>query len=221
MSSQRLPGKVLREVSGKPLLSYTLERMARCQSVDEILVATSDQLSDDSVARFCELYGVACYRGSLDDVAGRFVRAAMQYHLDVFVRVNGDSPLLDQQLIDHGVTVFCNGDFDLVTNVFPRTYPKGFSVEVIGVSALRRAYSAMMDEADHEHVTRYFYQHPESFCIQNFSFHQNCSNQQLSIDTVKDLKLFEAMVAAMTKPHWQYGIEEALTLADSVSESVK
>lgn len=221
ISSQRLPGKVLREINGKPMLAYTLERLAYCRSVNATIVATSNDPSDDLIEHFCATRGVNCFRGSLADVAGRFVAAAVQYDLDACVRVNGDSPLLDQQLIDYGVTVFRDGNFDLVTNVFPRTYPKGFSVEVIRVSALRHVCSVTRDDADREHVTRYFYQHPESFRLWNFSFRQNCGDQQLSIDTVDDLRLFDAMIVAMTKPHWQYGVEEVLALADSVSESVK
>lgn len=217
LSSRRLPGKVLCEINGKPMLAYTLDRLAHCRKVDTIIVATSNDPSDDRLAQFCETYGVECYRGSLNDVAGRFMAAAAQYALEVCVRVNGDSPLIDPHLIDQGMAVFDGGDFDLVTNIFPRSYPKGMSVEVMRVRALRRAYSQMTDDVEREHVTYHFYQHPESFRIQNFSFHKDCGDQQLSVDTGEDLKLFESMVAAMDKPHWLYDLDEVLALADSVS----
>ncbi len=221
LSSQRLPGKVLREINGKPLLAYTLERLAHCQSVSRIIVATSYDASDDALEQFCLASGVSCFRGSLNDVAGRFVAAVTQHALDACVRVNGDSPLIDQHLIDQGVAVFGGGDFDLVTNVFPRSYPKGMSVEVIRVTALHRAYSLMTAEADREHVTRYFYQHPELFRLQNFSFYKNCGDQQLSVDTTADLRLFESLIATMDKPHWQYDVEDLLNLMARVNERVK
>ncbi len=222
LSSQRLPGKVLRVIAnGQPLLAYTLERLAHCQSLKTVIVATSDDSSDDPIEQFCRAHGVNCFRGSLNDVAGRFVAAADQYALDVCVRVNGDSPLIDQHLIDYGVTVFRSGNFDLVTNVFPRSYPKGLSVEVMRVLALHHAYSLMMDDDDREHVTRYFYQHAQFFRIQNFSFARDCSDQQLSVDTTADFKLFETLVSLMDKPHWQYGVEDILALVAHAKGSVK
>ncbi|MCJ7777718.1 MAG: hypothetical protein MUP16_05325, partial [Sedimentisphaerales bacterium] len=92
MSSQRFPGKVLYNVSGKPILLYLLERLKQQHSVGLLIVATSDDVSDDPVERFCLKHDVECYRGSLDDVTGRFRDVVVHYGLDSFIRVNGDSP---------------------------------------------------------------------------------------------------------------------------------
>ncbi len=130
MSSQRLPDKVLTMVNGKPLLQYLLERLTHCSSIDQIVVATSEDKSDDPIAVFCHEYGALCFRGPLQNVAKRFYMALEKYNLDAFVRVCCDSPMLDQKLIDQGVKLF-NGEYDLVTNTLRRSYPVGQSVEVI------------------------------------------------------------------------------------------
>src|SRR3954453_19643168 len=99
-SSTRLPNKVLTEVGGKPLLGYLLERLEHTTLIDDVMVATSDEADDDAVASFCRAAGVDCHRGALDDVAGRILGAVQARGLDSFVRISGDSPMLDQSLVD-------------------------------------------------------------------------------------------------------------------------
>ncbi len=212
MSSQRLPNKVLLEAAGKPMLQYLLERLEHCDCLDNIVVATSVDDSDTPIADYCRQNGVACYRGSLSDVAGRFSEVLDVYHFDAFVRINGDSPLLDQRLIEKGVSLFLGGDFDLVTNVFPRTYPIGQSVEVLRTVTYQSTYDRMQEEEDREHVGRYYYQHPDEFRIQNFALTENLSRIQLSVDTWQDMDHFVTIASKMTRPHWEYTQEDILRI---------
>jgi spore coat polysaccharide biosynthesis protein SpsF len=221
MSSERLPGKVLAEVAGKPLLRYILERLEHCESLDEIVVATSLDESDTPVEEYCRDRGVPCYRGSLDDVAGRFTSLLREHPFNVFVRVNGDSPLLDQGLITSGIELFQSGDFDLVTNIFPRSFPKGQSVEIIRAVAFVDAYERMREKAELEHITRYFYMHPKEYRIHNFTHSENLNNIQLSIDTADDLKVFSAIISQMSRPHWEYALDEILPLYHRISKRVR
>src|ERR1044071_4155673 len=122
MTSRRLPGKVLHVVAGKPLMQYLLERIRAHFNSEKIVVATSSDPSDKPVSEFCAGFGVDCYRGPLDNVADRFKEVVDAYSFDNFVRVSGDSPLLDARLIERGLNTFREGDFDLVTNVLPRTF---------------------------------------------------------------------------------------------------
>lgn len=211
-SSVRLPGKVLRQVEGKPLLQYLIERLQHAQRGYALVLATSDTPDDDPVARLGADLGIRVERGPLDDVLGRFLGAARRCGVSSFVRVSGDSPLLDPALVDRGVDLFREAQADLVTNVFPRSYPKGQSVEVVSVEALDRVVTASTDPEDREHVTRYLYRHPEQFRIRNFARAQNCGEMQLSVDTPEDFDRFGAMVARMTRPHWEYGVEELIAL---------
>lgn len=212
MSSKRFPGKVLHEIAGKPLLKYLLERLEHGERLDEIVVATSVDDSDNPLAEFCRREGVPCYRGGLADVAGRFRNLLDEHQFDVFVRVNGDSPLLDQRLIAEGVGLFQNGDYDLVTNVFPRSYPKGQSVEVIRAATFCNAYKMMREKEDQEHITRHFYTYPQEYRIHNFVLSENLNDIQLSVDTMEDMEIFSAIVSQMSRPHWEYTLDEMIQI---------
>lgn len=212
MGSQRLPGKVLYPVAGKPMLQYLLERLENCRGVDKVVVATSSDQSDDPIFEFCRQYGAACYRGSLLNVAGRFKELLDIYQFDTFVRISGDSPFLDPKLIELGLEIFCRDNFDLVTNVMPRSYPKGQSVEVVSGATFKAVYPLMQTEEEFEHVTKYFYSHRADFYIFNFVAPQAYGDIQLSVDNRQDMELFAAIVGMMNRPHWEYDLEDVLEL---------
>lgn len=212
MDSQRFPGKVLHKIAGRPMLQYLLERITRCSSLDAIVVATSEEPSDGPIADFCKKSGVACYQGPLFDVAGRFKEVLDKYQFDGFVRVNGDSPLLDQRLVEKGVKIFRQGGFEIVTNLLKRTYPAGQSIEVLNALTFIKGYKLMQDPQDFEHATKFFYRNCKSFKIFNFVSDKDYSKIQLSVDTLEDLKAISLIITHMNKPHWQYGLEEILRL---------
>ena len=205
--STRLPGKVLRDVAGKPLLAYVLERLERAALIDDVVVATSDDPADDALAAFP---GVECYRGSLDDVTGRILGAETSRGVDAFIRISGDSPLLDQSLVDRAVALL--DDADLATNVHPRTFPRGQSVEAFRTEVFARGYARMTDPSDLEHVTPFFYRHEDEFRVAPFTHDPNLSELRLVVDTESDLAGFAEIVAAMERPHWDYGLDEVLEL---------
>jgi spore coat polysaccharide biosynthesis protein SpsF len=218
MGSRRLPGKVLRQVGGKPLLGYLLERVERCPCLQEVVVATSGEAEDDAVARWCQDFGAACFRGELENVASRFVAIAQEWRLGAFVRLSGDSPLLDAALVERAVDRFGAGTHEVVTNVWPRTFPSGQSVEVVSSAAYLRAYGLMREAADQEHVTTFLYRHPELFSIANFAAPEDLTGMRLTVDTPEDLARFAAIVGLMQRPHWQYRLEEITRLYSRVSD---
>jgi spore coat polysaccharide biosynthesis protein SpsF len=194
------------------MLQYLLERLAHCNLLDRVVVATSTDASDDPIKLCCDSIMVECFRGSLHDVAGRFDAVIQEYQFDAFVRVNGDSPLLDQNLIDRGVSLFVSGEFDLVTNILPRTFPAGQSVEVLRSETYRQTYRLMHTADDLEHVTKFFYRNSEDFKILNFACDFDCHDWSFAIDTADNLDVFTNMVIRMTKPHWEYSLSEILGL---------
>ena len=220
MSSRRFPGKVLHEVAGKPMLQFLLERLAHCSSIEEVIVATSCDPSDDALAEFCRKYDVGCHSGPLDDVASRFLAAAEDRRYDAFVRVSGDSPLLDPRLIDKAVSLFRSGDYDLVTNVLERTYPSGQSVEALRTETFRSAYALMTEAVDLEHVTTFFYRNNGEYRIHNFVCEPRRNAIHMSVDTPEDMSRFSATVACMVRPHWEYGLEEVVALHSSAGRSL-
>ncbi|MEJ7786236.1 MAG: NTP transferase domain-containing protein, partial [Solirubrobacteraceae bacterium] len=157
MGSSRLPGKVLGDLAGRPALSWLLERLEHAQQLDVVVVATSDESADDPLEDYCVRGGHALHRGPLDDVASRVLGAAEAHHLDAVARVNGDSPMLDQRLVDQGVELLRASGADLVSNVRPRSFPPGQSVEVLCTTALRLAVERMIKAEDREHVTAWLY----------------------------------------------------------------
>lgn len=219
MGSQRFPGKVLHRVADKPMMQYVLERLRQCNVLDCVIVATSSEVEDAPIARFCEEQNVTCHRGRLVDVAGRFKDVLDAYPLDGFVRTCADSPLIDPCLIEECVTMFMEDRYDLVTNVLERTFPSGQSVEVLRADTFRSAYSLMRDPEDFEHVTRFFYKNPTRFRISNLRCPSRCNGIHLSVDTAGQMQIFAAMVAKMDRPHWEYGLEEIVRIYREVAPS--
>jgi spore coat polysaccharide biosynthesis protein SpsF len=217
MGSTRLPGKVLMKLDGRPALDYALERLEHAQTLDAVIVATSEHPADDAIARHCAATGVHCHRGPHDDVAARLLSGAEAAGLDALVRVNGDSPLLDQALVDRGVHLFRRGGIDLVTNVHPRSFPRGQSVEVIDCGSLRGVLPRLSAQ-DREHVTAGLYRNPGGLTIENFDagadgVGPDGGDTRLVLDTPEDARSIEAVLRAMRRPHWQHGWTEVLALA--------
>lgn len=193
MSSKRLPGKVLKKnPAGRELLAAVLDRVMKSRRVSEWGVVTSVDASDDPVAEFCGRRAVRCFRGSLDDVTGRFLAACAQWNAPAFVRISADSPWMDPAVIDACVEVFeREASADVVTNVFPRSYPKGVSVEVIMKQALERAAARMTRPQDREHVTTFFYEHPKDFVIRAVANPEgDMSAVNLCVDTEDDWRAY-------------------------------
>lgn len=217
LSSQRLPGKVLRPLRGRPMLAHLVAALRHSRGIDGMVLATSDDLSDDALEEFAAMEKLSCFRGSLDNVAGRLLAASLRERADAFVRVNGDSPLLDPRIVDRGVVLFRESWPDLVTNVFPRSFPKGQSVEVVQVGALQKVLAGPTTDAEREHVTRHFYDHPERFDIRSFSASTPRPELQLSVDSPADFAQCERVLDALGEPAWQAGWERCVAAADATA----
>ncbi|WP_310451399.1 cytidylyltransferase domain-containing protein [Sulfuritalea sp.] len=211
MSSRRLPGKILQIVRGRPMLSYLVERLRHCRQLDGIVLATSNEESDDPVVAFAETTGLPCYRGPLDDVAARLLGAAEEAGAQGLVRISGDSPLIDSALVDRLVSVFRQSDRpDLVTNVAKRTFPKGQSIEVISVGALRTRVANGMTATEKEHVTECFYKHSDGARIVNVEHTEPLGDMQLSVDSAEDMSRFETLLDILGEPYWRHGLAEVV-----------
>jgi spore coat polysaccharide biosynthesis protein SpsF len=211
LDSARLPGKALRPVAGRELLGRVIDRVRLAVPADAILVATSDREIDDPIAKFVSGEGISVFRGSVNDVAGRCLACAEVYGLGYLVRISGDSPFIDPSLIQSMMQRFESGDADIVTNVFPRGFPPGMSVEVIAVAALRRIIEASDDPADREHVTVLAYRDPTEFKIDNVAPETaDLSGVALTIDTEADLARAEWIASEISS---DAGIDEILEQA--------
>ena len=210
MGSSRLPGKVLREVCGRPLLALQVERMRRSRRADRILVATPDTPADQPLAALSRDLGLACFQGSENDVLDRFYQACRSVGLsdaDAVVRVTADCPLLDPDLMDEIIGIHLAGEYDYVTNTLPPSYPDGLDVEVLGFAALVRAWREAELPSDREHLTRFIRRRPESFRHRNLPHDPDLSALRWTVDQEEDLRfvtqVFEHFREVGTAFSWQ------------------
>jgi spore coat polysaccharide biosynthesis protein SpsF (cytidylyltransferase family) len=186
--SARLPGKVLLDLGGRSLLGRVLDRLRLVPELDCVVVATSDRNVDDPIVEEVVAEpGVEVFRGAIDDVLGRCLAASRAFSLERVVRISADSPFIDPSLIAQ-VIAASSGDVQLATNVAPRTFPPGTSVEVLTQNALVRLAGATRNRDDREHVTRYAYAHPDEFVIANVAAADNrYQGVNLTVDEPADL----------------------------------
>ena len=210
MSSRRLPGKAMRGLLGRPVLGHVVDRLRRARDLEGLLVATSDRRDDDVVAEWAAAEGLDLHRGALDDLAGRILEAGRAARAEAVVRISGDSPLIDPAIVDRAVGLYRTAGADLVTNVFPRSYPRGQSVEVISLAALARAHAAMTAASEREHVTPWFYAHPSRARIVSFEAPDPHPGLQLSVDTADDLARVEAVLRHLGAEPAAHGLDAIL-----------
>jgi len=201
MSSSRLPGKILLDIAGQPMLWRVVERVRMARTVDETIVATTTDPSDEPVAKFCQERAILLYRGSLYDVLDRFYQAASLYRADVIVRVTADCPLIDPAVIDRTVTELLETGADFSANRLPppwkRTYPIGLDTEVCTFAALERAWREARLPHEREHVMPYLYSVPGRFAVRVVDAEQDFGHLRWTVDTPEDLevvrRLFELL----------------------------
>jgi spore coat polysaccharide biosynthesis protein SpsF len=198
MSSRRFPGKTLAPFRGRPVIAHVFDRVRCVRAIDaaNLVLLTSTDSSDDPLATYAASLGVEVYRGPLDDVFARFQRCAAGRRAEWIVRINGDSPLMSPAILE-AVIANAGAEWDLVTTIVPRTLPKGQNPELIRVETLLNTDPARLSADNREHVTQYYYQHPEEFRIARLhSSRPELADLNLSIDTVEDLRRLEAMPQA-------------------------
>ncbi|OKO76729.1 hypothetical protein AC629_32490 [Bradyrhizobium sp. NAS80.1] len=192
MSSTRLPGKVLKPILGRPMLSWQIDRIRRSRTIDRLVVATSQETSDDPIQAFCDANQVLCYRGALHDVLGRFHGAAEVFGpAEHVVRLTGDCPLIDWTIIDATVDLQRRAESDLAGNGIERTYPDGLDVEVVAFSALERAHREATEASEREHVTQHIYHHPETFRLAHLTQTPDLGALRWTVDTPADFEMVE------------------------------
>jgi spore coat polysaccharide biosynthesis protein SpsF len=217
MGSTRLPRKVLRDLGGQTVLARVLRRLARASRIHELIVATTDSASDLDVVAECARLQVSCFRGSENDVLGRYLRAAEECRSDVIVRVTSDCPLIDPEVVDEVVAACITNHADLSCNDVPHTFPRGLDVEVFSIETLNRVH-AMADQAyQREHVTPLVYERPHIFRTYSVKGDRDLSHLRWTVDTAEDLQLIRAIYARFENRD-DFGWREALALVDSHPE---
>lgn len=194
--STRLPGKVLQDVGGRPMLRFMLDRLRELDGI-EVVVATSTLGRDDAIVEVARGAKCRTVRGPERDVLGRFAIALDETPAEHVVRLTADCPLLDAGLVRQVLDAHLAADADYTSNVFPRTFPKGLDVEVARASALKAAADEARDQDEREHVMPFIYRRPERFALANVRNAGWLGAERWTVDTIEDLEFVRELVATM------------------------
>ncbi|MDD2655133.1 MAG: glycosyltransferase family protein [Candidatus ainarchaeum sp.] len=193
ISSRRLPNKIFALISGKPLIWHVVDRLRRSRKVSRIAVATTTNPADDVLEEWCRENKIEVFRGSEEDVLSRYFHAAKAMGAETIVRVTADDPFKDPAILDEVVELFQKNKLDFAYNNKPPTFPEGLDVEVFSMAALEKAQAESRDQYEREHVTQYFYRHPEKFRQMNLANREDLSRLRWTIDTEEDLGMARAV----------------------------
>ncbi len=219
MSSRRLKGKVLEDICGRPMLARIVERLSHSTLIDQIVVATSRDSSDEPIARWCAKEGVAIYRGELDDVLDRYYNASLTFGARTIVRITADCPLIDPEIVDTVVERFMDGMYDCAGT--DSSYPDGLDTEVFTMLTLRRAWQHACWSSEREHVTPYIWKHPDRFRLLRISAPRRLGYLRWTVDEPRDLELVRKIYSSLEGKKKIFLMEDVLRLLEQRPELLK
>lgn len=187
--STRFPNKIFSDIDGKPLIWHVTERLKYAKSIDDIVVATTTNVKDNIVDRWCVRNSIKCFRGSENNVLNRYYMATETYPADIIVRITADDPFKEPLVIDAVVNTLIEGHYDYVTNNYPPSYPEGLDCEAFTRNTLITMEKNATEDIEKEHVTQYIFRHLNEFNIKNVSSREMLKNYRWTIDTKEDLQM--------------------------------
>jgi len=204
MGSTRLPGKVMMDLLGEPVLARVVNRLRRSKLIDEIIIATTNLPIDDVIVTLCQERQWLYFRGDQNDVLDRYYQAAKANHADNVVRITSDCPMIDPKIVDLVIGIFLNlPDIDYVSNSLPpRSFPRGLDTEVMTFKALERAWIEDEDPKMREHVTPYIYRNPNKFNIRSVVNNKDLSSYRWTLDTPEDLAFIQTVYGHFGDDHF-------------------
>ena len=216
MTSTRLPGKIMFPILGRPMLELLIERLMRAKLLDQIVVATTKNSSDDILEQLSHRIGVECFRGSEDDVLDRVLRAAHANETDVIVEITGDCPMIDPTILDQMIRIYQEKNVDYVSNTLKTTYPNGMDIQIFSTKVLEKVARLTQDPIDHEHVSLYIYEHPDIFSILNVEndLPEKYWDIRLTVDTEEDFQLIKAIYELLYPQNSAFTLWDILDLME-------
>lgn len=221
MGSTRFPDKVLADLCGQPMLSVLLHRLRMTRGLDEVLVATTNNITDDILVSWLEAQGVSYFRGSENDVLERYHACAAEKKADIVVRVTADDPLKDHEIIERALSILTeNKAADYVSNTINPTFPEGLDIEVFNFNALDRAAREATLSSDREHVTPYIWRNTSKFNVVNFTMERNLSEWRWTVDKPEDLEFVRAVFSNLGN-NLEVSYREVIKLIENRPELLK
>lgn len=192
--STRLPNKVLMRVKNVPLLEYEIRRVKMSKKIDKIIVATGDKKANDKIEKLCSKMGVNCFRGSEDNVLDRFYKCSLKYpEYKNIIRITGDCPLIDPDVIDQVIRFYEKGKYDYASNILNETYPDGMDIEVFSLKALEESNKNAKLMSEREHVTLYI-RNNKKYKKGNLEAKKDYSKFRLTVDEKKDFEVIKFLI---------------------------
>lgn len=216
MNSSRLPGKVLKRLSGRPVLAHIQERLSQCRLADEIVVATSKESSDNIIEEFCVTQNLPCFRGSLDDVLDRLYNTAREHSADAIVRITGDCPLIDPVVVDAVILAFLAGKYDCYG--LGGEFPDGLDCTAFSFKAIERAWKEACLPSEREHVGPYIENNPHIFKNGALRMFSGLGSYRLTLDEPQDFELLSEIFDALYTPGRIFSVQEVIQLMHSRPE---
>lgn len=217
-TSSRLPNKVLKSILGKPMLAHQIERVKRSRLIDNLVVATSTDSSDNALLDLCRCLGVECFRGNLDDVLDRFYQAALPYKPDHIVRLTGDCPLIDPNIIDMVIKFHVNGNYDYSSNCLEPTYPDGLDTEVFKYKCLFEAWQEAKLKSEREHVTPFINKQSNRYKLGCLKSPIDYSSLRWTVDESADFEFVSQIYSAIYPDNPLFAFEDILNLLESMPD---
>ena len=221
MGATRLPGKVMMEVNGVPLIKYQVERIKRSKLIDEIVIATTHKVDDDPIVELCKKDDIDYFRGSEKDVLDRYHVCAKKHNADIIVRCTGDCPLVDPVIIDKTIHLLLDREASFAANTVPpdkRSFPEGSDVEVFTMEALERAHLECNNPHDREHVTFYFWMYDNGFSTVLINNEKDISNYRYTIDYPEDFEVLSFLINEIYREGIDGTVKEIVSLLNSNPE---
>jgi len=216
MGAERLPGKVLMDIVGRPMLWHVINRIKHSEYINKIIIATTTNKYDEQIEDFCKTYNIDFYRGSEDDVLDRYYQAAKLWNADIIVRITSDCPLIDSEIIDKVICSYLKNknNFNGSSNTIKRTYPRGLDTEVISFSTLERVWNDAKKDYQREHVTIYIYEHLDQFKMCSVENKENLSSFRWTVDEEKDLEFVRTIYKKLYQERKIFLMRDVLRLLE-------
>jgi spore coat polysaccharide biosynthesis protein SpsF len=219
MSSSRLPGKVLATINGRPMIYWQIMRIKMARKVDQIVVATSTDQSDDALVDSLQKQGFLVERGSLDNVLGRYLQIIEKFgEFENILRLTGDCPLLMPEIVDEVISEFEKLNLDYLSNALEPTFPDGLDIEIMKRTALLKLASKPLSMIEKEHVTLGFRGKVQDFSIGNYSQVSDLSHLRWTVDYQKDLEFVRRIYDEFRGRELTFGYQDLLALLEAKPE---
>ena len=219
--SSRLPNKVFSLIEGKPLLWHVVDRIKSSKHLDSIIVATTIDQQDDSIEVWARENEILCFRGSRENVLERYYLAAIEFNIDVIVRITADDPFKDYFIMDQVIDAFISDGADFAYNNSPPSFPEGLDIEVFSIDALKVAVDNSQSKFEKEHVTQFFHNNISMFKSTSVTNSENLSNLRWTIDVLEDLQFAREVYSRIYRKGEVFDIKDILTLLKKYPQLVK